>query len=421
MHAAHRSRLAALFLLLITLSACDAVRFWDAPEPVANMSTADSEVLDVRKEATLIQSSIGKMDRQDLPTFDLGDTQLDVSLYFDAGRLRLVDERIRTDNESYSRNRYYYNDEALFFFYSKADIRLNPGERPAEYADGLTRMYFNKKGNMFDYEKSVNGLETNMQEGELAGVMRRAFALRELDWDRTSGVVDTTAFLAVINTVDELEKGLLGSADPGDETASPEMDMEGEAITEDTEAAAVPSEQAAPAPTSTTRKITQSQTSRESAPPPTEHATPSRSQTSRQSAPPPSGARTSSPPPAVVPADEVLIEPHTHAMLPGKLSSHRIRFQKGYTGATLSASVRTRSHKEYVLRAQRGQRMSATLSTDSPDVFFRVFLDDGDISGRRRNWSGTLPRTADYHIVVYVRLDAKRGTEAGYTISMSIE
>ena len=122
-----------------------------------------------------------------------------------------------------------------------------------------------------------------------------------------------------------------------------------------------------------------------------------------------------------MPADEVLIEPHSHAMLPGKLSSHRIRFQEGHTGATLSASVRKGSHNEYVLRARRGQRMSATLQSDSPDVFFRVFLNDGDISGRRRSWSGTLPRTADYHIVVYIRLDAAGGTRAAYTISMGIE
>jgi hypothetical protein len=108
-------------------------------------------------------------------------------------------------------------------------------------------------------------------------------------------------------------------------------------------------------------------------------------------------------------------------MLPGTLSSHRIRFQKGSSGAKLSASVRKGRHKEYVLRARRGQTMSVTLQTDDPNTYFRVFLSDGDISGQRRSWSGSLPRYADYHIVVYVRSEAAGNTEAAYTVSMSIQ
>jgi hypothetical protein len=108
-------------------------------------------------------------------------------------------------------------------------------------------------------------------------------------------------------------------------------------------------------------------------------------------------------------------------MLPGTLSSHRIRFQKGSTGATLSASVRKGHHKEYVLRARRGQHMSVTLQTSHPDVHFRVFLNDGDISGQRRNWGGALPRSEDYHIVVYVRQDSRSTDEGAYTITMGIQ
>ncbi|PLX26393.1 MAG: hypothetical protein C0600_10945 [Ignavibacteria bacterium] len=108
-------------------------------------------------------------------------------------------------------------------------------------------------------------------------------------------------------------------------------------------------------------------------------------------------------------------------MLPGELSSHRIRFQKGNTGATLSASVKKGRHMEYVLRARRGQNMSVSLQTSDPNTYFRVFLNDGDISGQRRNWSGTLPRYEDYHIVVYLRSDAPRNAEGAYTITMSVK
>jgi len=127
------------------------------------------------------------------------------------------------------------------------------------------------------------------------------------------------------------------------------------------------------------------------------------------------------PPPAAVPADQILIAAHTHVMLPGTLSSHRIRFQKGSTGATLSASVRKGKHKEYVLRARRGQKMTVSLQTDDPNVYFRVFLDDGDISGQRRAWTGSLPRYDDYHIVVYRRSDARGDAAGAYTVSMSIQ
>ncbi|MBN1446569.1 MAG: hypothetical protein JXA28_01460 [Bacteroidetes bacterium] len=433
MYAASLSRLTAALTFLILLSSCDSIRFWERPESIPETAYSEGEILDVRKKATLIQSSIGTMDRRDLPLFSVGDSMLEVTLYNDAGRLRLVDERISNRNGSYSRNRYYYDSDALFFFYAKSRICVNPGGHPAEYAEGLTRMYFNSKGNMFHYEKTINGLSTEMMDGELPAIMRRAFALRELEWNDSTGVVDTTAFLAVIYTVDAFagnaagfendsveempaeetpdtqemtadngEKGTAADVTPG-QTAG-RRELMHSASEEKTDGTAKTSQTAQGRPSSADRKhITQERTSPPSPVP------------SAQQPPAPS------PPPAVVPADEILIEPHTHAMLPGTLSSHRIRFQKGSSGATLSASVRKGHHKEYVLRARQGQRMSVTLQTTHPDVHFRVFLNDGDISGQRRSWSGSLPRSEDYHIVVYVRQDSRSTDEAVYTITMGIQ
>ena len=111
------------------------------------------------------------------------------------------------------------------------------------------------------------------------------------------------------------------------------------------------------------------------------------------------------------------IPAHTHRMLPGSVRSARVQFQKGSNGVTLTAQAGKGAHQEYVLRARRGQGMNVTLDSENPDVYFRIFLNDGDISGERRSWSGTLPRYGDYHVVVYV----KGAQAAGFTITIGIQ
>jgi hypothetical protein len=116
---------------------------------------------------------------------------------------------------------------------------------------------------------------------------------------------------------------------------------------------------------------------------------------------------------------EAVIPAHTHRMIPGPLNSSRVRFQKGSTGITLSASLEKGRHNEYVLRARRGQTMQVTLDAEQPDVAFRIFMDNSDISGERRSWTGTLPRHADYHVVVYLKQQS--GVQStGYTVTISI-
>lgn len=108
-------------------------------------------------------------------------------------------------------------------------------------------------------------------------------------------------------------------------------------------------------------------------------------------------------------------------MVPGRIVSQRLRFPKGSTSASLGARVGKDAHREYVLRARRGQRMHVALESESPDISFRIFLRDGDISGKRRVWNGTLPRYGDYHVLVYLKSDAAGKREQPFSLTIGIE
>lgn len=422
-----RGRTAMVLTMVLTFSACDAIRFWEKKEtPVDTSTPIEREVMGVRNKATIIQSTITTLDRRNVPTFRLGDSTIDVSLYSEGGMLRLIDERIQAASSSRFRNRYYFDNDGFFHYYGRGDLRVNLGVDPPEYAELVSRMYFNTKGNLFHSEKLINNLETGLESQEVPRVMRRAFALRSLDWGDSVGV-NTTGFLDMLYTAENLpaEQEMVSTLREDDPSGTAII---GEDQAEK-EAAGVPESEPgskAPATVQPTQNIgSVERTQKSSTRRQTSEATQQRA-AQTQPAVPPTQQRTSpsvpgAPPPAPVPADEILIEKHTHAMLPGQLSSHRIRFQKGNTGATLSAAVKKGRHMEYVLRARRGQRMSVSMQTSDPHAYFRVFLKDGDISGQRRNWSGTLPRYDDYHIVVYLRTEAPRNAEAAYTITMSVE
>jgi hypothetical protein len=146
----------------------------------------------------------------------------------------------------------------------------------------------------------------------------------------------------------------------------------------------------------------------------------------KKASPPPAQqpmVKKASPPAEIAGADDAdaFIETHVHAMLPGTLNIHRMRFQKGSTSASYSTEVSKGKHEEYVLRARRDQRMGISLQCENSDVYFRVFLRDGDISGQRRSWNGTLPRYGDYHVVVYLKNGSRSTGEVPCTLTVSIE
>jgi hypothetical protein len=95
----------------------------------------------------------------------------------------------------------------------------------------------------------------------------------------------------------------------------------------------------------------------------------------------------------------------------GKAEPLRIEFKHGAYGATISESVRGDEEAEYVLGANKGQRLIIKL-TSVPDKSsaFEFFGEDdtGHQHDTQFSYSGVLPMTGDYFITVKRSKEAKR-------------
>jgi hypothetical protein len=93
----------------------------------------------------------------------------------------------------------------------------------------------------------------------------------------------------------------------------------------------------------------------------------------------------------------------------------RVRFQRGRTTAVIKDTVRFCFSHEYSLRARRGQTMSVHLATGKK-TSFTVQSPSGTIEDADgvKDWSGELPETGEYTIVI--------GTDAtaAYTLEVTI-
>lgn len=482
-----------LTLTVFLFSACDTFRFWeDSDAGYETVSPVQKQIMDVRNRATTIQSAIEHMNRRDLPTFQLGDTALTVTLYTENGSIRLIDERLDVRNAGNARNRYYFDRQLLFHFYGKSSRQLDVNAGTDKPSDVRSRMYFNDAGNLFYSECTIDGFDAEMPEDELPSVMQRSVALRLLEETDNDGAIDTATFIATLynskNTASQLidrsgQSAFTGiteeaAADqpPADEVSivdrptedgaspAPAQDStpavrKDERVSATGESATVTEQTASPSPDVLPARewtsdafaapMSRSVAPKQAAPATgeqTEHEAPRMQATQKENAArrtersrtqdapgkkeTPRQAKVPSPspagdvPPAIVlaPDDEDgYIEPHTHSMIPGKLNSRRLRFQPGSRSASLEAQVIKGQHQEYVLRARREQQMSVSLDSRNPDIFFRVFLRNGDISGQRRIWTGVLPRYGDYHVVVYLRPDVTVSGSIPFALTISIK
>ena len=101
----------------------------------------------------------------------------------------------------------------------------------------------------------------------------------------------------------------------------------------------------------------------------------------------------------------------------------KIQFQRGSSSATVQGSVIRGDRDRYYLGAKKGQTMSVKITSEEDNAVFQVYLPgeaealsgagDGDDA---KDWSGELPRDAEYVIVV----GGTRGN-ASYTMKVSIE
>ena len=93
----------------------------------------------------------------------------------------------------------------------------------------------------------------------------------------------------------------------------------------------------------------------------------------------------------------------------------QLRFARGRTTAVVKDTVRLCTSHEFVLRARQGQNMSAHLATGKR-TSFTLQSPSGTIEDADgvKDWSGELPETGDYTIII--------GTDAtaAYTLEVTI-
>jgi len=80
----------------------------------------------------------------------------------------------------------------------------------------------------------------------------------------------------------------------------------------------------------------------------------------------------------------------------------RVNFPPGSNSATLENSVIRGERDEYVLGARAGQQMTVHISSVEDNAVFRIELHESGewVAGTGRRWSGELPKSGDYRIVV---------------------
>ena len=137
------------------------------------------------------------------------------------------------------------------------------------------------------------------------------------------------------------------------------------------------------------------------------------------------------PPPAIVtelpptatqlpPATATTTPPTPTATTPSGPATERIVFDPGATGATVEAEVSPLESDRYVLRAVAGQILSVHVTTPAPATILLAIYGAGGTLLKRDAvggpaWSGPLPATEDYTIVVRT---AGETTGAAYTLQV---
>ncbi len=103
----------------------------------------------------------------------------------------------------------------------------------------------------------------------------------------------------------------------------------------------------------------------------------------------------------------------------------RVTFQKGTSSATLRGLIRGYETKDYLIRAQADQTMTAHLKSANIYTYFIIRLPDGSEITKigETDWSDKLSETGDYLIRVFMmRTGArKKGSVSDYTLNISIK
>jgi hypothetical protein len=102
-------------------------------------------------------------------------------------------------------------------------------------------------------------------------------------------------------------------------------------------------------------------------------------------------------------------------------ASRRVRFARGATSAVVEGAVIRGDRDRYVVAARAGQRLRLAITSLEDNAVFQLYAPGqrplrgaGEADDARR-WSGLLPRTGDYVVVV----GGTRGN-ASYRLTVSI-
>lgn len=98
-----------------------------------------------------------------------------------------------------------------------------------------------------------------------------------------------------------------------------------------------------------------------------------------------------------------------------KSRTYRMRFAPGKNGATVNNSVVRGTRDTYIVAAKARQTMRVNISSLEKNAVFDIIGPNGrTLAQERTSWSGTLPATGDYEIIV----GGTRGN-ASYTLRVS--
>lgn len=98
----------------------------------------------------------------------------------------------------------------------------------------------------------------------------------------------------------------------------------------------------------------------------------------------------------------------------------RITFKRGEVASTVKGTIpNTLEGHEYIFRGRKGQTLLVVLTSARKDVVFSIMTPEGEMLDEEtalRKWSGELPSTGDYHLIINT---SAKGA-AGYTLKVQI-
>jgi hypothetical protein len=114
-------------------------------------------------------------------------------------------------------------------------------------------------------------------------------------------------------------------------------------------------------------------------------------------------------------ASSRLVNPQTGESKP---SSRRVQFRRGASSATVQGRVSIELSDTWIVGARAGQTMTVQLNSPRSSVRFILMTSrtTQSLADNTRSWTGTLPDTDDY--LILVESDAKGGT---YSMTITIK